>query len=1197
MADDAIGSLRANVSVDLSELQNQLGKIPAMMAEAAAGFANSGDLFDKTVSDISSQFKSLQSELDSTKPKVEGVSDAVDKSGGSAHGAAPNFHELKESVTSSAEGFVTLLEKIGLAVGAFEIIKESLKAFSEEQDIATSFTLLSGSAEKATAAIEKLKEMASEFGIAEGKLMDAAARLAPQLGVGTKAMTDFLQASADGAAGAHRSFDEVSRAIERVILTGQLGKRQLDSIGISMGDIATTMRASVAEAEAALKGSFLDANQKAQILIDTIERRFPDAAKTMGQNLGGQFQSLKNQLENLSQDVGKALAPVATELMTALKDDVIPGIKAMVDAFASLPEPVQKAVIEITALFAVMKFTGIISGLGAIAEAIGAAGGAAAIATPLITGLGIALNALPFVAVATAAGLAGVAIAKMMEGADKDSIARQSEHLKGLTNAMDGASHKMNEGAASAAALDTVVAFLGEHAKSSAAGVDTAAEAAKNHAIQLSILNVRLTEARKTVSELKAQQEAGFDVEEKLIAARNRENEILQKLNPSLRSIFATTKDSIDVSRESQEAVLAEATARQTSLVPAKELEEVTKAIQSAEDAIAAAARSTYIPAIMDHSTALENLDAAHGKLQEAIAGVRDAEQRLKDARDAQMSGAASPGAIKAAEDALEATKRKLTQAVTELRNAEKDESESRKLLNAIDKELAAGEALLIDSRKKLYPATGDLRKLTADFMQALRDARQANQEVAAAEQHLYDVRNTGTADTRTLIDAEDNARRARENAVLATKNLDDKTAALSEKYRINRDLLILLKRHNDDWSASTKQAQIAISDLGITSGAVLQDLADRSRQSYKVVGDSNLSAMEKARALQVALQDQINANDAVGVSADALKLRLAHLTEAINLQREGWAGTILAMHDAIGSGMTQILDDLIFHIDRVGDDFKKLGEQVVDIFANHILKLALEPVLAALDNLILKGIEWLGKLLGFDWGSLAGSATNAVALGANTTAITANTAALGALTAALGAGTVAGAAGSAAGGTGGIGGAVSAGLAGTVSAITGVVSAITGVIGVFQAARQEGTLNAIEQHTKVMSIALLGTSAPWETVKEGQDTIFFKLGDIKNVLVERLPWIAEFTHGAHAVLKDEILPTLKDILSAARDLGHSPVGVDSLVQTPNGSLVPVTSAVPVPINVTGNVYLDGQELMSSFVRFLEQSGTPAPSY
>lgn len=1319
MADDAIASLRGNVSVDLSELRDELAKIPALMAQAAAGFADSGDLFSKTVDNISQQFKGLQDELDATKPKTDSVGESVQHAGGAASGAAPHFHELKESVSESASGFVELAEKIGIAIGIFEIVKESLKAFSEIQNVTTSFGLLAGSVETAASAVEDLKGMADKLAISEETLLSTAQRLAPQFGVGTDAMKNALQAAADAAAATGRNFETVASSIERVALTGQVGARQLVQLGVSMGDIATTMGTTVAQAEALMKKGGLDATEQVQVLIDTIERRFPGAAEAIAGNLSGQFQQLKNEFHNLAEEMGKALAPVATDIIGDLRDKIVPAIRELLELFGRLPEPVQKAVIEITALGVALRFTGAISALGALAEAIGAVGGASAVAAGSVTALGTALNVIPFVAIATAAGLAGVAIAKLAEGANADSIERSSAAVKNLGDSASLASHATNEAADHASAYNTVLAALRDTSTATVSAEASVEQSARSHAVAIGLLKVQLEETRKSITELNAQEQSGFDVQDKLTAAHQRETEILRQLNPGLRSVFETTKDSIDVSEQAQMAALAEAQARQDSLVPAKELEEVTRSLQQAEDALANASRATYVPALIDHATAIAHLERAEASLAASKQAVIDAEKRLQSARDAEMSGAAAPGAIASATKELEKAERNLKDSVTALHQAEKDQGESRKFLLQIDRELLADELAILESRKKLYPATNDISKATGEFSKALTAARDADRDLKQAQADLSAELITGSGNVQRLTELEDAARTARERQKIAVKALDDATASLTERYRINRETLILLKQHNDEWSQSMKEAQAAMSDLGLASGAVLDEIARKSKEDYDVIAASNLSAMEKARALEQTLRDQIAAMEAVGQNSDGLKLKLSHLEEQIRLTKEGWAGTILEMRRAVETGLTKALDDAIFKAGDVGKAFKAMGEQIVDIFLNHILEKALKPLLDEMDKLILKAVTFLEKVFGVSTGGTS-STTPPIAGG--------TIPGLGGSTGSSGGG------GGGLGGSGGTGGSAATLGAGTGTLIAPGIGTVIGaavgalvdlgtkIFSMTQEARQEGTLNAIEQHTKVMAIGLMGIAAPWETVKAGQNTLFFKVGDIKNLLqdirefnwnvlhselvkiIEAVNWPAYATTwqlpfldsinkavngkpvlphdaptqestqaqtsqvtaaiteastaattasvGAKSTL-DQIntaasgiaselsnLPTvLSDIGDAISqlsdnigtaptlppetsppDIGGPPsiddfgnlmipllyawrLDISDFAASIAAALPPALGAAPTLGSdigtppMTGNVYLDGQELWSSFVRFLEQSGTPAPSY
>ncbi len=1112
MAEDAISSLRVKIGADLSELQSELGKIPGLMAEAISGFSSAAQGFTSTTDEMEAQLRSLQGEASATTPKIDSVAGATEKAGSSAQGAAPHFEHLKDSVHESAAGFVELLEKAGLALGVFELLKETLGAFSEIQNVTTSFGILAGSAETAAAAVEDLKGMSDKLAISEETMLSVAQRLAPQFGVGTEGMKQALKAAADAAAATGRSFDTVAGSIERVALTGQVGARQLVALGVSMRDIAETMGVTVSEAEALMKKGGLEATQQVQVLIDTIERRFPGAAEAIAGNLSGQFQQIKNEFHDLAEDIGKALAPVATDIMTQIRGGVIPAIKEMVEWFSKLPEPVQKATIEITALAVALKFTGVLGTLGAIGEA-----------------LGVITTGLAALAIAGTAGTVWLG-KKIWEDWNKN-LQEAKDIISGVTPEMR----------ANAAAIDSMMSAAdkaGGIFKQFGLALPPVVDATQKHAIAVGILKERLEEARKSITELTAQQGAGFAVEDQLTAARKRENDILQQLNPSLRSIFGTTKDSISVTLESQAAVLAEATARQTSLVPAKELEAVTKALQSAEDAIAAATQATYIPVLLDHGTAIANVTAAHARQAIAIQEVRDAEQRLRDARTAEATGAAGPGAITAATNALTEAERKLKDETAAIARANKDLHDSDKLLLDIGKQLIADDLALLDARKKLYPATSDISKLTGDYTKALKDAREADLALKQATSDMRAEIASGNNDEQRLIDLDEAARRARDNFRVATKGLDDATAALTERFKINRETAILLKQHNDDWTASMKTAQMAMSDLGMSSGAVLDEIARKSHEDYQIIAASNASAMEKAEALTQDLRDQIAAMEAVGQNTDALKIKLAHLETQIGITKDGWSKAILEMNRAVTQGLSKALDDLIFRTGDVGKAFKDLGEQIVKIFIDEILKRALEPVLKAMDSLVQKTIDWLGSLLGVSTGGAKGT-TPPFAGG--------NIPGLG--------GSGGGSGPQAPGAAGGLGGAGVSGLINTISEIVTAVGTLTQVVESAVGSREEGTLNSIEQHTKVMSIAIAGISAPWETVKAGQDTLMGKVGDIKNILADTKDF-------DYVVLHDDLVNLLEAVqnmhvvVDGAAQAGTAVVSQSGTPLVPSGTII-----------------------------------------
>src|SRR6185369_4489214 len=186
MADDAIGSLRINVSADLADLQEELAKIPALLSDAMAGISGAGTVGGDAFEATAALFASTGEAAAAAAPEIKNAGEAVAVAGKEAEEAKPGFDHLKESVNETGEGLVGLLEKLGLAVTVFETVKESLGAFSQIQDITTSFTLLAGSEEKSKAAMEELTALSDKLAVSTGTLLYTAQRLAPQFGVGTK---------------------------------------------------------------------------------------------------------------------------------------------------------------------------------------------------------------------------------------------------------------------------------------------------------------------------------------------------------------------------------------------------------------------------------------------------------------------------------------------------------------------------------------------------------------------------------------------------------------------------------------------------------------------------------------------------------------------------------------------------------------------------------------------------------------------------------------------------------------------------------------------------------------------------------------------------------------------------------------------------------------------------------------------------
>jgi hypothetical protein len=192
-----------------------------------------------------------------------------------------------------------------------------------------------------------------------------------------------------------------------------------------------------------------------------------------------------------------------------------------------------------------------------------------------------------------------------------------------------------------------------------------------------------------------------------------------------------------------------------------------------------------------------------------------------------------------------------------------------------------------------------------------------------------------------------------------------------------------------------------------------------------------------------------------------------------------------------------------------------------------------------------------------------------------------------------MGAG-VAGAAGSAASGAGGAGGAigqaVSSGLAATVSAITGVVSAVTGVISVFQQARQENTLNAIEQNTRDSAFYLGGNNSLGgilQAVYHMDENLQY------GYMAKDVRDIHDKFMGTGPAQSDPNADLLKAIGNLDTDLQYGFMSKNVL--DIRNKIMTFADGGGGSMSMRGNVYLDSKELFSSFVSWAEDNGLVVP--
>jgi hypothetical protein len=377
----------------------------AGVGEAAAAGESPLTEYDLRLKDIAMDFEQQRAALEEASANLDIVSAAYDQGAASAGQLAeaekqladaqraitPAIDETESSMDAWKEKIQEVLEKLGLWLTTFEVLKESITAFATEQAFEVSMTALTGSADIARETLEKLKDTALEIPVALDSLLAAAQKMTA-LGVSLEQIPDLLHAAADAAAATGNSFDAVASGLERVMVTGQVMARSLVQMGITWDMVAKQMGVSIEEAQAAFKKGAQSAQEDVNILVATMNTAFGGLAEKLSGTVGGAFLILKNQLLELAGSIGQALAPIAGILMDAIQP-VIPVLQAVVVMFQFVEAAVGATVEQLSTLSETSKV--LIGAITAVALAMEALGVGAISINPVVAALAILISLLP----------------------------------------------------------------------------------------------------------------------------------------------------------------------------------------------------------------------------------------------------------------------------------------------------------------------------------------------------------------------------------------------------------------------------------------------------------------------------------------------------------------------------------------------------------------------------------------------------------------------------------------------------------------------------------------------------------------------------------------------------------------------------------------------------------------------------------
>jgi len=346
------GLANLGAAVDLSAVEQSFAGLDGAAANAAEGLQETADAA-QAVGDVDT---SGVDELDTSLQAVDG---SAGSAADSLEQMAPAMHETAEASgegESSLSEFIATALELGGVVLTLEALKEavvgSVEAFGEFQRAGEALSAITGDAQAASEALEKLPALADAIGQSIPSL-EAAQQKFALYGVSLEQIPPLLESIANASVASGQSFDTVAAAFERMDNTGVLMARSLQQTGLSFSDIANAMGmtdASSKDVIAAFKalGDGADgAAARAQVLSDATQRLGPIARQT-ADDVQGSWTQLGNAVHEAAVNIGDSIAMIGGGEGLELIKDAIKGVETFI---VSMIGYVQQAVDVLTGLY------------------------------------------------------------------------------------------------------------------------------------------------------------------------------------------------------------------------------------------------------------------------------------------------------------------------------------------------------------------------------------------------------------------------------------------------------------------------------------------------------------------------------------------------------------------------------------------------------------------------------------------------------------------------------------------------------------------------------------------------------------------------------------------------------------------------------------------------------------------------------
>ena len=337
--------------------------------QSLTGLADAIDAANAPATELSASLGDLGDSAGGATDAVDGLGNALPDAADGAKEVDESSKEASNSLAEMAEKMAAVGEALVITEGLLELGSDALGAADSITTASIALTTMTGSSDTAHETIEQLEQLGMQDGLAMPSLLTAAQRMTAMLPPGTD-VANLLGSIADGAAVMGSGIDQAANRFDQMTNSGTLAARSLMSLGLSLTTVATAMNTVDPSADAtattvAAMFKAMDPGDRITVLQTALASLGGTAQQVANQTFGGQWQQLADAWEGIMVQVGQAILPVISDLISLTKTDILPFVKEMVTDFNALPTPVKDVAVGMALMSAaVIPVTGGLAALG-----------------------------------------------------------------------------------------------------------------------------------------------------------------------------------------------------------------------------------------------------------------------------------------------------------------------------------------------------------------------------------------------------------------------------------------------------------------------------------------------------------------------------------------------------------------------------------------------------------------------------------------------------------------------------------------------------------------------------------------------------------------------------------------------------------------------------------------------------------------